>query len=134
MLNGGCHCGQVRYEVAAIEGSLWHCHCQTCRKTHAAQRNTAARVGRENFKLTAGTEKLTAYQSIPGKFRHFCSGCGSHIYAEYPDRPFVVLRAATLDDDPGVRASMSVWTSHDRPWLAEDASMPHYAEGPPPAS
>ncbi|MBN9217287.1 MAG: GFA family protein [Mesorhizobium sp.] len=133
MLKGKCHCGQVQYEVSAIEGGLWHCHCRTCRKTHAAQRNTAARVNRENFQLTAGADRLTSYQSMPGKFRHFCSGCGSHIYAEYPDRPFVVLRAATLDDDPGVRVTMNVWMSHDLPWLADDPTVPRYQEGPPPA-
>jgi hypothetical protein len=132
MLKGSCHCGRVQYEVQAIDGGLWHCHCQTCRKTHAAQRNTAAKVSRDNFRLTKGAENLTHYQSIPEKFRHFCASCGSHIYAEYPGRPFVVLRAATLDDDPGVRATMNVWTSHDLPWLDEVSNVPHYPEGPPP--
>jgi len=133
MIKGGCHCRRVQYEVAAVEGGLWHCYCQTCRKTHAAQRNTAARVNRENFRVIAGKDQLTAYESCPGKLRHFCSSCGSHIYAEYPERPFVVLRTATLDDDPGVRASMSVWMAHDRPWLAEDPNIPHHLEAAPPA-
>lgn len=131
MIKGGCHCRTVQYEVDAIDGNLWHCYCQTCRKTHAAERNTAAKVNRENFRISSGKDKLTAYQSCPGKFRHFCSNCGAHIYAEYPDRPFVVLRAATLDDDPNVRAAMSVWLSHNRPWLAEDASIPHFDEAAP---
>lgn len=131
MIKGSCHCKKVQYEVDAIEGGLWHCYCQTCRKTHAAQRNTAARVNRENFRIVSGREDLTGYPSMPGKLRHFCSHCGSHIYAEFPERPFVVLRTATLDEDPGLRAKMSVWLSHDKPWLAEDSSMPRHAEGAP---
>jgi hypothetical protein len=134
MLTGSCHCGSVQYKVKAVDGNLWHCYCQTCRKTHAAQRNTAARVNREDFELSAGADNLTSYQSCPGKFRHFCSTCGSHIYAEYPERPFVVLRTATLDSDPGVRAAMSVWMSHNLPWLDDEANTPHYEEGPPPAA
>jgi hypothetical protein len=90
-------------------------------------------VNRENFRVTKGADVLTPYESCPGKFRHFCASCGSHIYAEYPERPFVVLRAATLDTDPGVRATMNVWMSHDLPWLDEDPSAPHFPEGPPPA-
>jgi ADP-ribosyl-[dinitrogen reductase] hydrolase len=133
MLKGSCHCGAVQYEADAIDGGLWHCHCRTCRKTHAAQRNTAARVSRANFRVVAGKSKLTAYESSPGKLRHFCSECGAHIYAEYPERPFVVLRAATLDNDPVVRATMNVWLSHELPWLTDDPTLPRYLEGPPPS-
>jgi hypothetical protein len=133
MLMGSCHCKRIQYEVRAIDGGLWHCHCQTCRKTHAAQRNTAARVNREDFRVVRGADNLTAYESCPGKLRHFCASCGSHIYAEYPERPFVVLRSATLDVDPGVRATMHLWTSHDLPWLVDEPDVPRYPEGAPPA-
>jgi hypothetical protein len=112
---------------------MWHCYCQTCRKTHSAQRNTAAKVDRKNFALMSGDELLTHYESIPGKFRHFCSKCGAHIYAEYPNLPFVVVRAATLDTDPGIRVSRSVWLSHNHAWLDEDPSVPHHMEGVTPA-
>lgn len=132
MITGSCHCRKVRYTITAIE-DMWHCYCQTCRKTHSAQRNTAARVNRENFEMVSGADNLSHYESIPGKYRHFCATCGAHIYAEYPHLPFVVLRAASLDSDPGVRVSRSVWLAHDLPWLDEDDSVPHYEEGPPPA-
>lgn len=132
MFRGSCHCQAVRYEVDAID-DMWHCHCHTCRKTHSAQRNTAAKVSRENFRVVAAAGVLTAYESIPGKFRRFCSKCGAHIYAEFPHLPFVVLRAGSLDDDPGIRVSRSVWLSHEKPWLDEVAEVPHFAEGPPPA-
>ena len=102
-LHGSCLCKAVTYEADAIDGSIWDCLCQTCRKAHAADHNTAARVKREHFRVTSGAEALSAFESTPGKLRHFCSKCGSHIYAERPELPFVVLRAATLDDDPGIK-------------------------------
>ena len=53
--------------------------------------------------------------------------CGSHILAERAGEPHVVLRVATLDDDPTVRPVVHIWTSHDVPWLAlnggPDANM-----------
>lgn len=131
MLSGSCHCQRVRYEVDAID-DMWHCHCQTCRKTHSAQRNTAALVKRDAFRLIAGAENLSHYESMPGKLRHFCTTCGTHIYAEFPGRPVVVLRAGSLDTDPGLRVSKSVWLSHDMPWLAEAPDVPQYSEGVPP--
>jgi hypothetical protein len=131
MLHGSCLCKAVNYEVDAIDGSIWDCLCQTCRKAHAADHNTAARVKREHFRVTSGAEALSAYESTPGKLRHFCSKCGSHVYAERPELPFVVLRAATLDDDPGIKPEMRVWCSHAAPWTRTAPDIPTYPEGAP---
>ena len=130
-LHGSCLCKAVTYEADAIDGSIWDCLCQTCRKAHAADHNTAARVKREHFRVTSGAEALSAFESTPGKLRHFCSKCGSHIYAERPELPFVVLRAATLDDDPGIKPEMRVWCSHAAPWTQTAPDIPPYPEGAP---
>jgi hypothetical protein len=130
-LLGACQCRGVAYEAEAINGDMWHCHCQTCRKSHAAERNTAARVKREDFRIVSGAELLTSYESCPGKFRYFCSRCGSHIYAERPELPDVVLRAGSLDTDPGIRPVRHVWVSHARPWLAHHDGLPEYPEAAP---
>lgn len=130
-LRASCQCKGVVCEIDEIDGDLWNCHCQTCRKSHAAERNTAARVKREHFRVVKGADQLTAFESMPGKLRKFCSVCGTHLYAEYPEKPFVVLRAGTLDDDPGKRPKLESWTSHSRPWLAHQNDLPSYPEAPP---
>jgi ADP-ribosyl-[dinitrogen reductase] hydrolase len=130
-LHGSCLCKAVQYEVKSISGPIWHCHCQTCRKAHAADHNTAALVRREDFRLISGLETLSAFESSPGKLRHFCSRCGSHIYAELEDVPFVVLRAATLDDDPGITPERSVWHSHAVPWTKSAIGIREYPEKAP---
>jgi hypothetical protein len=63
---------------------------------------------RDHFRLIAGEEKLSAFESSPGKMRRFCSGSGTHIVAERADQPHVVLRVATLDDDPTVRPAVHI--------------------------
>jgi ADP-ribosyl-[dinitrogen reductase] hydrolase len=57
--------------------------------------------------------------------------CGTHLLAERPAQPHVILRVATLDDDPGCRPVIHVWTSHDAPWLTNDTDLPHYPEWQP---
>jgi len=108
-----------------------HCHCATCRKAHAAAYAATAGVMREHFRWVSGEEKLSAFESSPGKLRHFCSACGTHLMAERPAQPHVILRVATLDDDPGARPVMHIWTSHAAPWLAEGEGLPHYSEWSP---
>jgi hypothetical protein len=89
-----------------------------------------ARVTRDHFRLIAGGEKLSAFESA-GRMQRFCSVCGAHIVADRADQPHVVLRVATLDDDPMVRPVVHIWTSHDVPWLAEGEDLPRFPEWPP---
>ena len=117
MLRGSCLCGAIQYEVTQLDSPIVHCSCQTCIKAHAAAFNTGAGVNRDHFKWTKGQDRLSAYESSPGKFRHFCSQCGSQLLAEKKDQQNFILRVATLDDDPGVKPEYQIWKSHERSWL-----------------
>ena len=92
MLTGSCLCGAIAYEADAELSRIIHCHCQTCRKTHGAAFSSVTAVPRESFRWTRGSELLDAFESSPGKFRRFCSRCGSHLMAERMAQPVVLLR------------------------------------------
>ena len=47
--------------------------------------------------------------------------------AEWFDKPQVIVRVATLDDNPGVTPVAHIWTSHDVEWLQTDG-LPKHAE------
>jgi len=129
-MKGSCACATVGYEIDTIDMPISHCHCLTCRKTHAAAYVTTAGVLREHFRWTHGQDALTAFESSSGKIRHFCSRCGSHLAAERSGSAAIVVRIATLDDDPGSRPEHHIWTEHDVPWLdAED--LPKYEQWQP---
>ena len=130
MLHGSCLCGSVRYEVDRLDMAIAHCHCVTCRKAHAAAYASKAGIMREHFRWTAGEERLCAYESSPGKLRRFCSVCGAHVMAERPSQPHVILRVATLNDDPGSQPVMHIWTSHDVPWLKDSDDLSRHPQWP----
>jgi hypothetical protein len=130
-MQGQCLCGAIGYEAVQLAGPIVHCHCRTCRKAHASPYGASARVAREKFVWTRGEDKLTAYESTPGKKRWFCSCRGTHLMAEWVAEPNVILRAATLDNDPGVRPVLHMWVSHDVPWLVATQGVPQYPEGGP---
>lgn len=127
-MNGSCLCKRVRYECDRLAGSITHCCCHTCRKAHAAAYTSTARVRREDFRWTQGEEFLTAFNSSPDKLRYFCSVCGSHLMAERPHQSHVILRVATLDDDPAQMPVSYIWCSHTVPWLTERDDVPHYEQ------
>jgi ADP-ribosyl-[dinitrogen reductase] hydrolase len=130
-LKGSCLCKTVQYEVDQLDMPIGHCHCVTCRKAHAAAFASTAGVLREHFRFKTGEDKLTSYESSPGKFRKFCSVCGTQVVAERPAQPHVILRVPTLDDDPGTTPVMHIWTSHDVPWLVDGEDVHRYQERSP---
>ncbi|MDC7707904.1 GFA family protein [Vogesella indigofera] len=129
-MQGSCLCGTVRYEIDRFDAPITHCHCLTCQKAHAAAFASTAGVLRQHFRWLAGQQALGSYESSPGKLRHFCTRCGSQLVAERAAQPHIIVRVATLDDDPGVSPQQHIWCSHDRPWLASDG-LPHYAAWQP---
>lgn len=120
-LNGSCLCNTVRYQIDGLDMPISHCHCHTCRKAHAAAFATTAGVLGEHFRWLAGQEALGTFESSPGKLRYFCTRCGSHLMAERPAQPHVILRVATLDDDPQLTPAAHIWTEHAVPWLSDEA-------------
>jgi hypothetical protein len=130
-MKGSCLCGAIEYEIDQLDMPIGHCHCRTCRKAHAAAFSSAAGVTREHFRWLKGKEKLTTFESSPGKLRHFCSVCGSHLVAERSMQSHVIVRVATLDEDPLAKPTMRIWRSHDAFWLQDGEDVPSYQEWQP---
>jgi ADP-ribosyl-[dinitrogen reductase] hydrolase len=82
----------VEYELDKLGGPIGHCHCRTCRKSNAAAFVSTAWVSRDHFRWIRGRDRLSSFESSPGKLRHFCSICGSQVVAERPGQPHLILR------------------------------------------
>jgi adenylate kinase family enzyme len=129
MLEGSCLCGAIGYRANQLDGPIGHCHCDTCRKAHSASFVTTARVLRDHFSWTRGEEMIRSFESSPGKLRHFCVQCGTHLVAEWQDKPNVILRLGSLDTDPGQVPVGHIWVSHDVPWMQAGEDLPRLPKG-----
>src|SRR5215510_5494497 len=107
MIKGSCACGGIRFEIEAVR-SLTHCHCTICRKLTGASFATYAHVEATKFRWLAGEDLITSYESAPGS-----------------------LRAGLLDDDPGVRPRLHVFTSSKAPWWEINDDLPQYSKWVP---
>lgn len=130
-VQGSCLCGAVRYEIDQLDMPIGHCHCVNCRKAHASAYTTTAGVYRSHFRWLTGEDKVRAFESSPGKLRCFCGNCGTHLISERPAQSHVILRIATLDNDPGDRPKVHIWTSHEVPWLVDGEEIQRYLEWQP---
>src|SRR5260370_7339432 len=70
---GGCHCGEVRFEVTTDLANVVACNCSICQKRGALW----SFVPSANFGLRAGADALKDYQFGKKSLHHlFCPHCG----------------------------------------------------------
>ena len=132
MLEGGCLCGGVRFRVTGRLGPAGYCHCKMCQRASGSAFAANAPARTRYFEITSGADLVTEYESSPGKFRAFCSRCGSPIYSRRDDEPELRrIRLGTLDSDPERRPLGHVWVSAKAPWHTIHDSLPQYPEALP---
>lgn len=70
---GSCHCGKVRFEVAADLGRVISCNCSICSRAGYL----LMFVSEEQFSLQSGEDALNDYQFNKQHIHHlFCGTCG----------------------------------------------------------
>ncbi len=132
MIEGGCLCGGIRFRVTGKLGPAGYCHCKQCQRASGSAFAANAPTRTKYFELVSGADLVSEYESSPGKFRAFCSRCGSPIYSRTESDPETRrLRLGTLDSDPGRRPLGHVWVSSKAPWHSIDDGLPQYAHGLP---
>jgi hypothetical protein len=130
MIDGGCLCGGVRFRISGKLGPAGYCHCKQCQRASGSAFAANAPVRAKYFAFVAGEDLVREYESSPGKFRAFCSRCGSPVYSRRTTEPERRrIRLGTLDGDPERRPAGHVWVSAKAPWHAITDSLPQFPEG-----
>ena len=91
-LEGGCHCGDVRFRVRVEAFEASECNCSIC----TPKGNLHLIVPPERFELLKGADALTTYTFNTGVAKHrFCKRCGMHPFytpRSHPDQVDVNIR------------------------------------------
>jgi hypothetical protein len=94
---GGCHCGEVRFEVTADISNVMSCNCSICQKRGALW----VFVPVASFALRAGNDDLKDYQFGKKTIHHlFCPQCGVGAFSRgaAPQGEMVAINVRCLDD------------------------------------
>ena len=94
-MEGGCHCGRVRFRVAADLDGVTICNCSICTKKGIWHLIVAP----ERFNLLQGASDLATYQFNTRVAKHnFCKVCGVHpFYVPRSDPDKIDVNARCLD-------------------------------------
>lgn len=110
LLHGSCHCQAVRFSVESRQPvPFQRCYCGICRKAGGGGGFLINLGGEASSLRVDGREHVRVYRALidrDGKReqseheRHFCSLCGSHLWAFHPRWPELVHPVAGVIDTP----------------------------------
>jgi hypothetical protein len=94
-MEGGCHCGRVRFRVTADLDRVTYCNCSLCSKKGFLH----LIVPPDQFQLLSGEDHLTTYQFNTRTAKHtFCRVCGVHpFYVPRSDPDMIDVNVRCLD-------------------------------------
>lgn len=116
MLEGGCFCGKIRYQIDAEEPLAVSCHCSMCRRTSGAPFVVWLVVPKADFHYLSGEPEVLESSDL-GK-RYFCSGCGTPVACRVETHPDIIdVTAGSLDHPEKVCPTQEIHTDTRLPWL-----------------
>jgi hypothetical protein len=134
-ITGHCLCGAVQLEIDGRLGPAIYCHCSQCRRASGSAFAANASVRARYLQFRSGRDAIREYESTPGKFRAFCSRCGSPIYSRLAADPESFrIRLGTLDGDPGRRPLSHFWVGSKAVWHTIADDLPQFEGDVPPGA
>lgn len=129
-LEGGCHCGAIRYTLSGEPMHHALCHCTDCRRASGAPMVGWAMFQEDALTVTQGQPQ--EYASSEHGRRYFCANCGTGLfYRNAQNLPGIVdTQAATLDDPDALPAGAQIQVAERIGWMKDVHTLPEFARYP----
>lgn len=130
-MQGGCHCGAVRYLIGGEPITSTLCHCADCRKHAGAPVVGWAMFPEASVTIIKGTTKT--YSSSEHGRRQFCPECGTGLFYRNAEiLPGITdVQTATLDDPTLLPPRRHVQTADRIAWMKDAHTLPEFERYPP---
>jgi hypothetical protein len=123
MIEGGCCCGAIRYELRGACSNSMVCHCRSCRRAAGAPVVAWVTFALSGFRFTEGIP--AEFRSSPPVVRTFCASCGTPLTYHHDDYADIIdITTCSLDQPERFPPTHHSWLDHDVPWLKFGDGLP----------
>lgn len=131
-MQGGCACGQVRYQLDGDPMWVNCCHCTWCQRESGSAFAVNALIETARVKTIKGKAEPVLTPTLSGKGQTIlrCPTCQVALWGHYagagPGIAFV--RAGTLDQPNEVKPNVHIYVSTKQPWVVLPSDTPSSPE------
>lgn len=128
-IDGGCHCGQIKYHAEVDPNQVLICHCTDCQTLSGSAYRTTVAVAKEGtFEIISG--KLTMYEKTAEdgsiRIQSFCPDCGTPIYSSPPQDTlgFFGVRVGSIRQKDQLIPTKQIWCRSALEWVEDLSEIP----------
>jgi hypothetical protein len=126
-IDGGCLCGNVRYQLHDEPRQLSDCHCIDCRRASAAPFVTWGSFPRDKVDILFGEVRRVNHAS---RIRSFAGCCGTPLFfEEHAGCKWIDVTVASFDHPEKYSPEVEIWTEDRLPWVPLDPARPAHKQG-----
>jgi hypothetical protein len=129
MIEGGCHCGAVRYRLTGAPGRASLCHCTDCTGQSGAPVVGWAVFGKGQLSIEG---EVATYASSEHGRRQFCPDCGTGLF--YTNEQLfpgaVDVQMATFDDPDALQPTEQIQVAERIGWMKDIGKLKAYERWP----
>jgi hypothetical protein len=122
-VDGGCHCGGIRYEAEVDPAKVVICHCTDCQTLSGSAFRTVVPALPGTFRLLSGSPTIYVKTGDSGNKREqtFCPDCGTPISSAPvgTEAKAVGLRVGTLRQRAQLIPGDQYWSRSSQAWLQD---------------
>ena len=135
MIEGGCRCGAVRYQLALdAPPPSYACHCHQCQRWSGSAFSQNFVVAEAALTVTGPVEVYEKTTDDRTTTQRVCGICHSRIFNTNTRRPGVaVVRAGTLDRSEELECRGHIFVAYKQSWFVLPEGVPNWPEAAPPA-
>lgn len=132
-MQGGCLCGQIRYDSPTDPAMTAVCHCPDCQKQTGTSFSIVVALPLDALELKGQCAVYSTTGETGAKVhRHFCGQCGSPIYSAPDAMPgMIFLKAGTLDDRSWLSPGLEMFCDTAQPWVSLSGEWDKVPRNPP---
>ncbi|WP_411287354.1 GFA family protein [Phenylobacterium sp.] len=129
LFEGGCLCGQVRWQASAAPANVRICHCRSCQLATGAPFFARAMFLAGDLHWQGETSRWPSSDRLD---RLSCARCGTPVFAQPHDPPARIgVALASFDQPAAVVPDMHIWVTRKLAWVRLDDGLPQHPEGAP---
>jgi len=125
-IDGGCHCGRIRFHADVDPSSVAICHCTDCQTLSGAPYRAVVPADAENFDISGDVRiYIKTADSGARRAQAFCPDCGSSIYASDADDPslYSIRLGAIRQRNALGTPKRQIWCDSALPWVTDLRSI-----------
>lgn len=132
-IQGGCLCGQVRYDSDFEPEMTGVCHCPDCQRQTGTAFSIVVAMPLEALKVEGEMAVYTTTGETGAEVhRYFCGRCGSPIHSQPDVTPgMIFLKAGTLDDTSWLTPGFEMFCDTAQPWVKLEGGWDRVPRNPP---